>query len=98
MSAKREPITEDRLRNFKYFEKILPLLDRLHDAGTARDKAGNRILHYDQYIALQLLFFFNPIVTSMRGLVQASSPAEGPAGTGRLADQPGQLLRGRQRL
>jgi hypothetical protein len=72
MSAKREPVTEDRLRNFKYFGKILPLLDRLHDAGTARDKAGNRILHFDQYIALQLLFFFNPVITSLRGMVQAS--------------------------
>jgi hypothetical protein len=72
MSTKREPVTEDRLGNFKYFAKILPLLDRLHEAGCARDKAGNRLLHFDQYIALQLLFFFNPIVTSLRGLVQAS--------------------------
>ncbi len=72
MSAKREPVTEDRLRNFKYFGKILPLLDRLHDAGTGRDKAGNRILHFDQYIALQRLFFFNPVISSLRGLVQAS--------------------------
>jgi hypothetical protein len=72
MSARREPVTEDRLRNFKYFGKILPLLDRLHEAGTARDKPGNRLLHFDQYIALQLLFFFNPIITSLRGLVQAS--------------------------
>jgi hypothetical protein len=29
-------------------------------------------LHYDQYIALQLLFFFNPVITSLRGLIQAS--------------------------
>jgi hypothetical protein len=64
--------TEDRLRNFKYFGKILPLLDRLHGAGIARDKAGNRILHFDQYIALQLLCFFNLVITSLRGLVQAS--------------------------
>ena len=70
--APRQPITEDQLQGFKYFKKILPLFDRLHDHGTQRDKAGNRILHYDQYLSLQLLFFFNPIVTSMRGLVQAS--------------------------
>ena len=70
---KRPEITEDQLQGFKYFKKLLPLFDRLHDHGTERDKAGNRILHYDQYIALQLLFFFNPIVTSMRGLVQAST-------------------------
>lgn len=70
---RRQPITDDQLQGFKYFKKFLPLLDRLHDAATARDKAGNRVLHMDQYIALQLVFFFNPIVTSMRGLVQASS-------------------------
>ena len=66
-------IRQKDLHGFKYFKKFLPLLDRLHDHGTERDKAGNRDLHYDQYIALQLLFFFNPIVTSMRGLVQAST-------------------------
>ena len=72
MSARRKPITDDQLQGFKYFKKFLPLLDRLHDHATARDKAGNRLLHFDQYIALQLLFFFNPIVTRMRGLLQAS--------------------------
>jgi len=70
---RREPITDDQLQGFKYFKKFLPLLDRLHDAAAARDKAGNRVLHMDQYLALQLVFFFNPIVTSMRGLVQAST-------------------------
>ena len=69
---RRQPVTEEQLQGFKYLRKFLPRLDRLHDHATARDRAGNRILHYDQYIALQLLFFFNPIVTSMRGLVQAS--------------------------
>jgi len=72
MSARRQPITESQLRGFKYFRKILPLLDHLHEVGTQRDTAGNRLLHFDQYIALQLLFFFSPIVTSMRGLVEAS--------------------------
>ena len=71
-SPRRQPITDDQLQGFKYFKKFLPLLDRLHDHATQRDKAANRVLHFDQYIALQLVFFFNPIVTSMRGLVQAS--------------------------
>ena len=31
-----------------------PLLRRLHDNATARDKAGNRTLHYDHYAALNL--------------------------------------------
>jgi hypothetical protein len=70
---RRDKIRERDLQGFKYFQKLLPLLDRLHGHQLERDKAGNRILHYDQYLALILLFFFNPIVTSMRGLVQASS-------------------------
>ncbi len=66
-------IREEDLVGFKYFDAILPLLSRLHDDGCARDKAHNRTLHFDQYAALNLLFFFNPIVTSMRGLCQAST-------------------------
>ena len=73
MAKKRQTIRDHDVQGLKYFKKFLPLLDRLHDAGTARDTAGNRVLHLDQYIALQLVFFFNPIVTSMRGLVQASA-------------------------
>jgi len=69
----KDKIREKDLQGFKYFRKILPLLDRLHDHRTERDKAGNRVLHYDQYLSLMLLFFFNPIITSMRGLVEASS-------------------------
>jgi len=37
-----------------------------------RDTAGNRTLHYDQYCMLLLLYFFKPIVTSLRGLLQAN--------------------------
>ena len=48
------------------------MLDRLHDVGCKRDKAGNRKLHYDQYCLLVLLFLFNPVVRSLRSLQQAS--------------------------
>ena len=34
--------------------------------------ASNRSLHFDQYCMLILLFFFNPVVKSLRGLQQAS--------------------------
>jgi len=56
----------------KYFDKLAPLLARLHDVGCQRDKAGNRTLHYDQYCMLVLLFFFNPVVRSLRAIEQAS--------------------------
>lgn len=72
-SARQKPIRESDLVGFKYFKAILPLLDRLHDDGCGRDKAHNRTLHFDPYTALILLFLLNPIVTSMRGLVQAST-------------------------
>jgi len=77
MARTRKPeVREKDLQGFKYFDRLLPLLDRLHHVGTARDKAGNRQLFYDQYALLMLLFFFNPILTSVRGLQQASSLAK----------------------
>src|SRR5947209_2706220 len=66
------PIREQDVRGLKYFDRLAPLLQRLHDVGCQRDAAGNRQLHYDQYCLLVLLFLFNPLVTSLRGLQQAS--------------------------
>ena len=62
----------DVLQGWKYFRRLTPLLARLHDAGCARDKAGNRILHFDQYCSLILLALFNPLSRSLRALSQAS--------------------------
>src|SRR5439155_7552718 len=74
MAQKRRPqIREADLRGFKYFKLLNPILERLHDDATSRDRAGNRQLHFDQYAALLLLYFFNPIVTSLRGIQQAST-------------------------
>lgn len=56
----------------KYFDRLLPLLERLHPVGTDRDKAGNRKLFFDNYCAYILLFLFNPIVTSLQAIQQAS--------------------------
>jgi hypothetical protein len=69
---RREEVVEKDLTGLKYFDRLAPLLERLHDDGCQRDKAGNRGLHFDQYIMLVLLFLFNPIVTSLRAIVQAS--------------------------
>ena len=70
---RREEVTEKDLTGLKYFDRLAPLLARLHDDGCQRDKAGNRQLHFDQYIMLVLLFLFNPIVGSLRAMVQASA-------------------------
>ena len=68
----KAPIKEKDLSGFKYFKILNPLLERLHDEGTQRDKAGNRKLFFDQYGSLLLLHFFSPIVDSLRSLQQAS--------------------------
>lgn len=68
----RVEITEKDITGLKYFDQLAPLLQRLHDDACERDTAGNRTLHFDQYAMLMLLYFFNPIVTSLRGLQQAS--------------------------
>ncbi len=72
MSKKRHKIKEHDLQGFKYFKPISAILENLHDAGCERDRAGNRILHMDQYMSLLLLYMFNPICTSLRAIQQAS--------------------------
>jgi hypothetical protein len=66
--ARREPrarpaIEPSDIQGLKYFDTLKPLLSRLHDVGTARDTAGNRNLHMDQYCVLLLLWMFSPILT-----------------------------------
>jgi Transposase DDE domain len=51
---------------------VQPLLKKLHKAGTERDRAGNRDLFCDQYTALLLMYFFNPVLTSLRSIEQAT--------------------------
>jgi hypothetical protein len=50
------------LRSFK------PLLKSLHSHADCR----NRQLHYDQYVSLLLLYFFNPTFTGLRSIQRAS--------------------------
>lgn len=77
MAGKRRKEIRDRdIQGLKYFDKLAPLLERLHEDGCGRDKAGNRELHFDQYCLLILLYLFNPVVTSLRGLQQASELAK----------------------
>ena len=65
-------LSEKDITGLKFFDQLAPLLQRLHNDACERDTANNRTLHYDQYGMLMLLYFFNPIVTSLRGLQQAS--------------------------
>ncbi len=65
-------IEEKDIVGLKYFDQLGELLQQLHDVGCERDRAGNRSLHMDQYCMLILLYMFNPVVTSLRGLQQAS--------------------------
>lgn len=69
----RPPVAVKDLQGFKYLALVMPLLERLHAAGSARDKAHNRQRFFDQYAALLLLYFFNPLLTSLNGLQQASA-------------------------
>jgi len=72
MAKKKEPIEASELEGFKYFKIISKLLKRLEAVGTARDKANSRKLFCDDYVSLLLLYFFSPVITSMRALQQAS--------------------------
>ena len=61
-------IPESALRGFKYFKVLSPILQRLHP----EKDHHNRKLYFDQYIALFLFYFFNPIVTGLRSIQQVS--------------------------
>ncbi len=48
MAERREPVRSRDVQGLKYLDKLLPLLDELHEVGCQRVKVGNRRLHYDQ--------------------------------------------------
>ena len=65
---KTPQIKPNEVRGAKYLRNILELLK---DLRPHRD-CPNRLLHYDEYAAYVLLYFFTPVVTSLRGLQQVS--------------------------
>ena len=73
MATRRRNLDPADIEGLEYFDALIPLLARLRDIGTERDRAGNRQLFFDQYICLLLLYFLNPTITSLRGLQQAST-------------------------
>ena len=67
-----EKLANDDVSVPKYCKQMLTMLERLHDVGTESDRAGNRKLFYDQVCTLVLLYFFNPLLTSLRSIQRAS--------------------------
>ena len=62
----------EKVEGFKYLKMLTGVLEKLHDVATERDRAGNRELHFDQYVSLLLLYFFSPTLTSLRAVQRAS--------------------------
>lgn len=69
-------LTVDDLRGFKQLRRVAELLSHLHASGCERDKAGNRELHFDDYVLLVLLYLFNPMIDSMRSLQRIAALPE----------------------
>jgi hypothetical protein len=57
----------------RLIEPLRKMLAQIHRAGTERDRAGNRKFFYDQYLSLLLLYYFNPSLTAMRSMQNASN-------------------------
>jgi len=72
MKKNKKEIQESDLQGLKYFKKLSRLLEKLHPASCQTDKAGNRILHMDQYMTLLLLCKFSPVSKTLRAMQQAS--------------------------
>jgi hypothetical protein len=70
------PVTEHDLQGFTYFRILGPLFTHVHASGLPRERAGNRQVCYEQYATLRRLYCFSPMVTSLRGLPQASTLAQ----------------------
>jgi hypothetical protein len=68
-----DPIDPRRLGHLKKLRHLLPLLASLRDDGCGRDAAGNRDLHFDEYVTLVLLYLFNPMIDSVRTLQRATA-------------------------
>lgn len=65
------PVALEDLQGFRYLQHFAELWQPLR--ACAVDRAGNRTLFFDQYLALLLLYYFTPTLTSLRGLQQAAT-------------------------
>ena len=69
-------LTVGDIRGMRQLRRVAKLLSFLHDNGCGRDRAGNRGLHFDDYVLLVLLYLFNPLIDSMRTLQQVADLPE----------------------
>jgi len=74
-SAPRD-LTVSDIRGMKRLRRVAGLLSFLHGNGCDRDRAGNRELHFDDYVLLVLLYLFNPLIDSMRTLQKVADLPE----------------------
>jgi len=73
--AKKDLKASD-LQGWKRLKRVASLLAAVHEVGCDRDKAGNRELHFDDYVLLVLLYLMNPLIDSMRTLQKVSKLPE----------------------
>ena len=66
----REPLQDKDIVCLGHLQRVFDLLEPLHDVGCARDRAGNRELHFDDYLKLVLLYTWNPLIESVHDLQQ----------------------------
>ena len=69
MRPRKPTIKPRQVQGAKYLAHIIDLLRPLH----AHRPDPKRQLHYDELCAWLLLYFFSPVLTSLRGLQQAST-------------------------
>ena len=63
-----EELTEGHVVGLRLLKRVRKLLGALRGSGDH----FNRKLHFDEYAALVILYFFNPVIASLRGLQRAT--------------------------
>jgi len=69
----KDKLDPKQIGGIKRLRHLLPLLADLHRVGCERDVAGNRQLHFDEYVTLVLLYLMNPLIDSVHMLQQAAA-------------------------
>lgn len=72
----RKDVTIKDVTGLKDLRRVAELLGHLHDVGCSRDTAGNRELHFDDYVLLVLLYLMSPMIDSMRSLQKVAALPE----------------------